>query len=154
MKHRSKVEGFCRSMALTSTVAYLLPTKSFFYCKPEVCVCVNGKKPKPFIPCGCWSQARVLFYSCFFDFFSVNLLLIWNHQAEIIVVKHLIQGCNNMMRWELNLDHMIVITWKNSALKLQSHVQWNRCNQCKKNNHYCYCNNVIEAFQCSMTHSM
>jgi len=29
-------------------------------------------------------------------FFTLNLLLVRSHQAEIIIVKHLIQGRNNM----------------------------------------------------------
>jgi len=32
----------------------------------------------------------------FFDFFLLNLLLVRSHQARIIIVKHLIQGRNNM----------------------------------------------------------
>jgi len=35
---------------------------------------------------------------CFFDFFPVNLLLVRSHQAEIIIVKHLIQGRSNATR--------------------------------------------------------
>jgi len=31
-----------------------------------------------------------------FDFLLLNLLLVRSHQAEIIIVKHLIQGCNNV----------------------------------------------------------
>jgi len=51
------------------------------------------------------------FFGCF-NFFPVILLFVKSHQAEIIVVKRLIQELNNSMRreWELNLDHAIVIT--------------------------------------------
>ena len=31
----------------------------------------------------------------------LNLLLVRSHQAEIIIVKHLIQGCNNVTRVRL-----------------------------------------------------
>ena len=31
------------------------------YCRPEVCVRVNGKQSKPFILCRCWTPARVRF---------------------------------------------------------------------------------------------
>jgi len=34
--------------------------------------------------------------SCFFDFLPLNLLLVHSHQAEIIIVKRLIQGRNNV----------------------------------------------------------
>jgi len=30
------------------------------------------------------------------DFLPLNLLLVRSHQAEIIIVKRLIQGCNNV----------------------------------------------------------
>jgi len=33
---------------------------------------------------------------CFFDFLPLNLLLNRSHQAEIIIVKRLIQGRNNV----------------------------------------------------------
>jgi len=33
---------------------------------------------------------------CFFDFLPLNLLLVRSYQAEIIIIKHLIQGCNNV----------------------------------------------------------
>jgi len=48
-----------------------------------------------------------VFFDYFFDFFTINLLLVQSHQAEIIVVKRLIQGRNNakLRQWELNLDH-------------------------------------------------
>jgi len=34
------------------------------------------------------------FYGCFFDSLPLNLLLVRSHQAEINIVKCLIQGCN------------------------------------------------------------
>jgi len=36
------------------------------------------------------------FSSCFFDFLPLNLRLVRSHQAEIIIVKRLIQGRNNV----------------------------------------------------------
>jgi len=36
----------------------------------------------------------------------------------------------------------------------RDHTQWNHCNHCKKNDHDRCCNNVIEAFQCSVTYIM
>jgi len=49
--------------------------------------------------------------SCFLDFLPPNFLLVRSHQAKIIIVKHLIQGLNNVCdEDELNLDHVIVIT--------------------------------------------
>jgi len=39
-----------------------------------------------------------------------------------------------------------------ARLKSRDSAQWNQrkhCNHCKKNDHFHYCNNVIEAFQCS-----
>jgi len=44
------------------------------------------------------------FSGCIFDFLPLNLLLVQSH------IKRLIQGRNNMYRWELNQDHVIVIT--------------------------------------------
>jgi len=47
------------------------------------------------------------------DFLPLNLLLVRSHQAEIIIVKHLIQGRNNVSDkgdWECNLDQAIMIT--------------------------------------------
>jgi len=40
------------------------------------------------------------------------LLLVQSHQAQIIIVKRLLQGRNNATRWgwELNLNHVIVIS--------------------------------------------
>jgi len=48
-----------------------------------------------------------------FDFLPLNLLLVRNHQAEIIIVKRLIQRRNNVCDegWELNLHHAIVQTF-------------------------------------------
>jgi len=36
------------------------------------------------------------FSGCFFDFLPRNFLLLQSHQAEIIIVKRLIQGRNNV----------------------------------------------------------
>jgi len=36
------------------------------------------------------------FSVCFFDFLPLNLLLVQSHQAELIIVKRLIQGRNNV----------------------------------------------------------
>jgi len=36
------------------------------------------------------------FSSCFFDFFTLNLLLVRSHKSEIIVENRLIQGRNNV----------------------------------------------------------
>jgi len=36
------------------------------------------------------------FSGCFFDFLPLNLLLVRSHQADIIIVKRLIQGRNNV----------------------------------------------------------
>jgi len=36
------------------------------------------------------------FFGCFFDFLLLDLLLVRSHQAEIIIVKRLIQGRNNV----------------------------------------------------------
>ena len=41
----------------------------------------------------CFQVFRLIFFSDF-----LNLLLARFHQAEIIIVKHLIQGCNNETR--------------------------------------------------------
>jgi len=35
-------------------------------------------------------------FRLFFDFLPLNLLLVRSHQAEIIIVKRLIQGSNNV----------------------------------------------------------
>jgi len=38
----------------------------------------------------------------------------------------------------------------------RDHTQWNHwkhCNHCKKNDHCRYCNNVVEAFLCSVAYS-
>ena len=43
--------------------------------------------------CPCFRVFRMNFLSDFF-----NLLLARFHQAEILIVKHLIQGCNNETR--------------------------------------------------------
>jgi len=47
----------------------------------------------------CLGVADFQAFRSYFDF-TVNLLLVWSHQAEIIVVKaikHLIQGCNSVI---------------------------------------------------------
>ena len=49
--------------------------------------------------CPCFRVFRLNFASDFF-----NLLLVRFHQAEIIVVKHLIQGCNNEARVGVELS--------------------------------------------------
>jgi len=36
------------------------------------------------------------FFRLFFDFLLLNLLLVRSHQAEKIILKRLIQGCNNV----------------------------------------------------------
>jgi len=36
------------------------------------------------------------FSGCFFDFLPLNLLLVPSHQAEIIIIKRLIQERNNV----------------------------------------------------------
>jgi len=36
------------------------------------------------------------FFGCFYDFLPLSFLLVRNHQAEIIIVKRLIQGRNNV----------------------------------------------------------
>jgi len=50
------------------------------------------------------------FSGCFFDFLSVNLLIVRSHQAKIIIVMRLIQGRKNVVdetgtttRWELKV---------------------------------------------------
>jgi len=50
------------------------------------------------------------FFGCVFDFLSLNLLLVRSHQAEIIIVKRLIQDATTRRGWELNLNHAMVIT--------------------------------------------
>jgi len=46
----------------------------------------------------------------FFDFLPLDLLLVRSHQAEIIIVKCLIQMQRVRWGWKLNLVHVIVIT--------------------------------------------
>ena len=51
---------------------------------------MRRKNPDSLRSCLCFRVFRMNFACYFF-----NLLLVRFHQAEIIVVKHLIQGCNN-----------------------------------------------------------
>jgi len=44
------------------------------------------------------------FFSCFFDFLPLNLLLVQSHQVEIIIRNRLIQGQNNMSD-EVGVQH-------------------------------------------------
>jgi len=46
--------------------------------------------------CSILSSLSILSSFCFFDFLTLILLLVRSHQAEIIIVKSLIQGRNNM----------------------------------------------------------
>ena len=52
----------------------------------------------------------------FFEFFPLNLLLVQSHQAEIFIVKHLIQGRNNVTRCGLKPDHSIRVVVKTTPL--------------------------------------
>ena len=58
---------------------------------------------------------RLKFASDFFD-----LLLVRFHQAEMIVVKHLILGRNNEVGWELSLAIM-------AEVKTTLRITWPRC---------------------------
>ena len=51
---------------------------------------MHGANPDSLRSCPCFRVFRLNFASDFF-----NLLLVRFHQAEIIIVKHLIQGRNN-----------------------------------------------------------
>jgi len=44
----------------------------------------------------CLGVVHFKFFSCIFDFLRLNLLLVRSHQAEIIILKRLIQGRNNV----------------------------------------------------------
>jgi len=45
-----------------------------------------------------------VFFGCYFDFLPLNLLLVQSRQAEIIIVKRLMQERNNVSDEELNLQ--------------------------------------------------
>jgi len=64
-----------------------------------------------------WNCHISEFSGCFSDFLPLNLLLVRSHQAEIIIVKRLIQGRNNVCD-EGPLDHA-ADTWF-SVSSLQS----------------------------------
>jgi len=56
------------------------------------------------------------FSGCFFDFLPPNLLLVRSHQAEIIIVKRLVQGRRNNVsdeggveRRSSDCDHTVAI---------------------------------------------
>ena len=61
---------------------------------------MHRTNPDSLRSCPCFRVFRLNFASDFF-----NLLLARIHQAEIIVVKHLIQGLNNEASWVLLLNH-------------------------------------------------
>ena len=52
----------------------------------------------------------------------LNLLLVRSHQAEVIIVKRLVQERNNVTRVELNPDHLIRVVVKTTPLPI-----WPRC---------------------------
>ena len=56
--------------------------------------------------CHCFRVFRLNFS---FDF--INLLLVRSHQAEIIVGKHLIQGCNNEAWLGVELSTLPLWPW-------------------------------------------
>jgi len=62
-----------------------------------------------------WYMFVCLFCSIFILLSRVNLLLVRSHQAEIIIVKRLIQGRNNVSIWveveprSRNRDHTVAI---------------------------------------------
>ena len=57
-----------------------------------------------------YSDPRFLWI--FLNSCPLNLLLVWSHQGEIIIVKRLIQGRNNVITCSLNRDHPIRIVVK------------------------------------------
>ena len=68
---------------------------------------------------GTWTCLRVssdpMFLWISLNSCPLNLLFVRSHQTEIIIVKHLIQGRNNMTRWRLNSHHTIRVVVKNDA---------------------------------------
>ena len=57
----------------------------------------------------------------------LNLLLVQSHQAEIIIVKRFIQGCNNVTMYGLNQDHAIRVVVKTTSLTSQLRCQNFKC---------------------------
>jgi len=55
-----------------------------------------------------------MFSGRFFDIFPIGFLFVQSHQEEIIIVKCLIQGCNNATRVEVkprtrDRDHTVAV---------------------------------------------
>ena len=65
----------------------------------------------------------------------INLLLVGSYQAEIIIIKHLIQERKNMIRVGVELDHAIRVVTKRLLLSSRLHCQqrlnfwWNKACQ-------------------------
>ena len=77
---------------------------------------MHRTNPDSLRSCLCFRVFRLNFASDLLD-----LLLVRIHQAEIIVVKHLIQGRNNEAWWELNLQPCNRGRRKNDAPKSPNH---------------------------------
>ena len=57
----------------------------------------------------------------------LNLLLVRRPQAEIIIVKRLIQARNSVTMWELNQDHAIRVVVKTMPLPIRPHCRQETC---------------------------